>query len=264
MRWKVVGHVRSLVQSRDLVLVWTGRTIRARYQQSALGWLWAVVQPAATAAIFTVVFTRFVPVNTGSTPYLAFSFAAVVPWTFLGASLADMSASLVANMGLITKIYFPREILPIAAMCSRLMDFGVALVVLGVVLVLYDLPPSLPALLYLPVVVGIQVSLVLGIGMACAAANVFYRDTEPLLRLVVQIWFYASPVIYSMTAVPASMRTAYFMNPMAGIVESYRDILLKGVAPGHYLWLSAGAGVLSMWAGYLVFKRLESRFADVV
>ena len=159
---KTVRHVQTLVRSRHLVIMWTGRTIKGRYQQSALGWLWAVIQPAATAALFTVVFTYIVPVNTGNTPYLAFSFAAVVPWTFLAMSLSDMSASLVTNMGLITKIYFPREILPIAAMCSRLMDFGLAFVVLGVLLLLYDLPPSLSALLYLPVIVGIQ--LILGPG----------------------------------------------------------------------------------------------------
>ena len=134
------------MQSRNLVLVWAGRTIRARYQQSALGWLWAIVQPAATAALFTLVFTRIVPVNTGSTPYLAFSFTAVVPWTLLAVSLADMSTSLVANMGLITKVYFPREVLPIAAMLARLMDFALAFAVLGVLLLSYGLPPSPAAL----------------------------------------------------------------------------------------------------------------------
>ena len=264
MSGKLAGHVRTLVRSRGLVFVWTGRTIRARYQQTALGWLWAIIQPAATAALFTMVFTRIVPVNTGSTPYLAFSFAAVVPWTFMAVSLADMSASLVANMGLITKVYFPREVLPIAAMSARLMDFCLAFLVLGVVLVAYGLPPSLPALLYLPVVIAIQVSLVLGIGFASAAANVFYRDMEPLLRLIVQLWFYVSPVIYSVEAVPARFRDAYFINPMAGIVESYRDILLRGVAPGDYLWLSAGLGGASLLVGYVVFKTLERRFADVV
>jgi lipopolysaccharide transport system permease protein len=261
---KTVRHLQTLVRSRHLVIMWTGRTIKGRYQQSVLGWLWAVIQPAATAALFTVVFTYIVPVNTGHTPYLAFSFAAVVPWTFLAMSLSDMSASLVTNMGLITKIYFPREVLPIAAMCSRLMDFGLAFVVLGVLLLLYDLPPSLSALLYLPVIVGIQLTLVLGIGIACAAANVFYRDTEPLLRLVVQLWFYASPIIYSVSAVPIDVRPYYFVNPMAGIIEAYRDVLLRGVPPGAHLWVSGGMGVGGLVAGYVLFKRLESRFADVV
>ena len=107
-------------------------------------------------------------------------------------------------------------------------------------------------------------SLVLGIGLACAAVNVFYRDVDPLLRLVVQLWFYASPVIYSVAAVPAGVRGAYFVNPMAGIIESYRDILLRGVAPGDYLWLSAAMGAAGMVGGYVLFKALEGRFADVV
>jgi lipopolysaccharide transport system permease protein len=253
-----------LVASKELVYVWTARTTRARYQQSALGWLWAVAQPAATALLMTVVFTRLVPVDTGDIPYLAFSFAAVVPWTFLAVALADMSASLVANMGLITKVYFPREVLPLSAMGSRLLDFALSFAVLAVLLAAYRLPPSLSALAYLPLIALVQVALVAGLGLACAAANVFYRDTDPMLRLVVQLWFYASPVIYSMEAVPARLRGFYFLNPMAGVIEGYRDVMLRGVAPGVYLWASAAAAAAALIAGYWMFKRLESRFADVV
>jgi len=261
---RLAGQLAALVRARDLVFVWTARTTRARYQQSALGWLWAVAQPAATALLMTIVFTRIVPVDTGTIPYLAFSFAAVVPWTFLAVSLADMSASLVANMGLITKVYFPREVLPIAAMGSRLLDFALSFAVLAVLLAAYGLPPSGWALVYLPLIAVAQLSLVAGLGIACAAANVFYRDTDPLLRLVVQLWFYASPVIYSTDAVPGRLRAIYFLNPMAGILESYRDVLLRGSAPGGYLWVAALMGAASLLAGYWIFKALESRFADVV
>jgi lipopolysaccharide transport system permease protein len=245
-------------------MAWAGRTIRGRYQQSALGWLWAIIQPVATAAIFTIVFTRFVPVDTGSIPYLVFSYVAVVPWTLLAMSLPDMSVSLVQNMNLVTKIYFPREVLPIASMLARLMDFAIALSLLVVMLIYYRMPFSLQAISFLPVIIAIEIALILGIGIGCAAINVFYRDTDPLLRLIVQIWFYASPIIYSMAVVPSWFRDFYYLNPMAGVIEAYRDVLLRGVIPGNYLWPSAIASVIILIAGYWLFKRLENQFADIV
>jgi lipopolysaccharide transport system permease protein len=123
-------HSRNLFQARDLLWSWTARNIRARYQQSALGWLWAVIQPGAQVIIFSFIFTVLVPVNTGNIPYPVFSFVAVVPWTLMATSLTDMSQSLVANMNLITKIYFPREVLVVAAMLARLLDFGIAFIIL--------------------------------------------------------------------------------------------------------------------------------------
>jgi lipopolysaccharide transport system permease protein len=253
-----------LNKSRSLIWAWAGRIIRGRYQQSALGWLWAVVQPIATAAIFTIVFTYFVPVDTGKIPYLVFSYTAMVPWTLLAMSLTDMTLSLVQNMNLVTKIYFPREILPVASMLARLMDFAIALSFLAAMLVYYRRPVSIEAILYLPLIILIEMALILGIGIGCAAINVFYRDMDPLLRLVIQIWFYASPIIYSITVVPAWLRDYYFLNPMAGLIESYRDVLLKGTPPGSYLWPAAAFSLVVLIAGYWLFKHLENQFADIV
>lgn len=260
----MINHIRMLIKCRGLIWAWAVRIVRGRYQQSALGWLWAVVQPVATAAIFTVVFTRFVPVDTGSVPYLVFSYSAMVPWTLLSMSLTDMTVSLVQNMNLVTKIYFPREILPVASMLARLMDFAIALAFLFVMLFYYGMPVSPQAVMYLPLVFLIEVELILGIGIGCAAINIFYRDVDPLIRLVVQIWFYASPIIYPVTLVPARLRDLYYLNPMAGVIEGYRDILLKGVAPGPHLWTSAITALIVLIAGYWLFKRLENRFADIV
>lgn len=257
-------QISLLYKSRGLITAWTGRIIRARYQQSALGWLWAVIQPIATAAIFTVVFTYFVPVNTGTTPYLIFSFTSMVPWTLFSMSLTDMEMSLVQNMNLVTKIYFPREVLPIASMLARLMDFAIAFTFLVLMLFYYRMPFSLLAVAYLPVIFIIEIGLILGIGIGCAAANVFYRDTDPFLRVIIQIWFYASPIIYSVTVVPPRFRDFYFINPMAGIIESYRDVLLRGIPPGSYLWPSAIMALVLLVTGYWLFKRLENQFADIV
>jgi len=257
-------HSKSLFQARDLLWAWTTRNIQARYQQSALGWLWAIVQPGAQVIIFTLIFTRFVPIDTGSIPYPVFSFVAVTPWTFLAASLTDMSQALVANMNLVNKIYFPREVLPIAAMLARLLDFGVAVCLL-VLLMLYYRAPAYPAgWLFLPVILIIQLALILGLGLASAAANVFFRDVQSLLTLGLQVWFYACPIIYPATMVPEPIRPFYFLNPMAGVIEAYRDVLLNGRLPGNYLIISAGMALGIFVIGYWFFKRVEFQFADII
>jgi lipopolysaccharide transport system permease protein len=256
--------VDNLFPFKDFISAWTGRTIRGRYQQSALGWLWAIIQPAATVAIFTIIFTRIVRVDTGNIPYVIFSFVALVPWTLLSASLADMTISLVGNMSLVTKIYFPREVLPVSAMLARLMDFGVAASLIILLMLFFQVPVFPVGWLFLPVILAIQLALILGIGLAAAAANVFYRDVQSLLVLVVQLWFYASPIIYPVTMVPPQLHTIYFLNPMAGILESYRAVLLYHTLPGFYLLQAGVISFLILILGYWFFKRVEFLFADIV
>lgn len=260
----LVAGVAKLAQFRDLLWAWTARNVRARYQQSLLGWLWAIVQPVASVLIFTVIFTLFVPVNTGGVPYAVFSYAAMVPWTLLSLALTDMAGSLVYNMNLVTKIYFPREILPLAALLARLLDFAIAGVLLIVLLVAYRLPFHAAAWLCLPVVLLVQLALIAGLGLAFAALNVFYRDVQPFLALGLQLWFYASPIIYPVSAVPKWLLPVYYLNPMAGIIEAYRQIMLFGQVPGPYLWLSAALSLAILVGGYYLFKRVEFLFADLV
>lgn len=260
----MLSYTGDLYKARDLLWAWTGRNIRARYQQSSLGWLWAVIQPAAQVAIFSLIFTLFVPVDTGNIPYPVFSFVAVVPWTLLSASLSDMSQSLVVNMGLVTKIYFPREILPIAAMLARLMDFGVSVGLLLILMLFYQVSLVPAGLLFLPLILVIQLTLILGLGLASAAGNVFFRDVQSLLALTLQVWFYASPIIYPVTMVPEYLRPYYYLNPMAGVIEAYRDVLLNGQAPGAYLIPSAAMSLVIFLIGYWFFKRVEFQFADIV
>lgn len=260
----MLDHIKELVGTRDLLWAWTGRNLRARYQQSILGWLWAIVQPGAQAIIFTVVFTFFVRVQTGGTPYILFSYVAIVFWTFFSLSLSDMTGSLVANMNLVTKIYFPRELLPMAAMLARLADLGIALLLLVALMVYYNCFVLSVAWLCLPGILALQILLTTGLGFACAAANVFYRDVQAALALGVQLWFYASPIIYPVTVVPESMRTFYFLNPMTGIIEAYREVLLYGRAPGSYLATSAAISLLVFVVGYHLFKRIEFQISDVI
>lgn len=260
----MIAQRRQAFKMYDLIWAWTVRTLRGRYQQSALGWLWAIVQPVATVAIFTVVFTRIVRVDTAGVPYILFSYAAVVPWTLLATALPDMAMSLVQNMNLVGKIYFPREALPIAAMLARLADFAISFVVLAGLLLIYRVPLSLPGLLFLALVLVIQVLLILGLGIGAAAMNVFYRDVDPLLKLLIQVWFYASPVLYPVSLVPEQWRWLYFLNPMSGIIAAYRDVLIYGKMPGDYLIPAAVISVLIFVLGYWFFKRVEFQFADIV
>jgi lipopolysaccharide transport system permease protein len=260
----MLTQAQQLVKTRDLIWAWTVRTLRGRYQQSALGWLWAIVQPVATVAIFALVFTRILPVETGGVAYILFSYAAVVPWTLLSTSLTDMATSLVQNMNLVGKIYFPREALPIAALLARFADFGISFVLLAILLVIYQIPISLIGLSFLPLILLIQLALLLGLGIGSAALNVFYRDVDPLLRLVIQVWFYASPILYPVSLVPEQWRWVYFLNPMAGIIAAYRDVLIYNTLPGDYLLPSALISFAILALGYWYFKRVEFQFADII
>jgi len=254
----------NLFNTKDILLQWTTRNIRARYQQSLLGWFWAVVQPTAQVAIFTFVFTLIVPINTGLVPYVVFSYVAMVPWTFFSSGLVDMSNALVDNMSLVNKIYFPREVLPVAAMLARLMDFGVAGILAVIMMIIYQVPIYLLGWIILPVILLIQIVLMLGIGLAAAAANVFLRDVRSLMLLALQLWFYASPIIYPVTLVSDELLPFYYLNPMNGIIESYRDVLLRQQMPGSYLLPAAILSLVMFTLGYWFFKRVEFQFADIV
>ncbi len=227
--------LNNLYTHRDLLISWSIRTIRARYQQSILGILWAVIQPAATVLVFAIVFTYFIHIDTRGLPYIVFSFTALVPWTLFTSSITDMVDSLVSNINLVNKIYFPREILPIAALLSRVLDFGIAFVLLIFLIIIYRLPFLSINLLYFPLVFGIQIALTIGIGLVGAALNVFFRDIRHIFVLLLQLWLYATPIIYPVSLVPKQLQKFYFLNPLAGIIESYREIFLYGNPPVVFL-----------------------------
>jgi lipopolysaccharide transport system permease protein len=254
----------GIFHSIDLLQEWTSRNIRARYQQSVLGWFWAILQPTAQVAIYTIVFTYIIRVDTGNVPYVVFSYIAMIPWTLFSTSLTDMSNSLVDNITLVNKIYFPREVLPVAALLARLMDFAVAAILLIILMVIYKVQIFFLGLLVLPVILIIQLGLMLGIGLATAAANVFIRDIRSLMILALQIWFYASPILYPVSFIPEGWRWLYFLNPMAGIITAYRDVLVYNQLPGDYLLPSVVISLIILLTGYWFFKRVEFQFADIV
>jgi len=154
--------------------------------------------------------------------------------------------------------------LPISVLLARLVDFGISFILLAVLVIVYQRPISLIGLLYLPLILGIQLALIMGLGIGSAALNVFYRDVDPLLKLGIQIWFYGSPILYPISLVPAQWQWLYFLNPMAGIIQSYRDILIDDVVPGSYLLPSAIVSLVIFILGYWFFKRVEFQFADII
>jgi len=257
-------HLANLYHYRDLLWLWTGREVRVRYKQSALGAAWAVIQPLALTLIFTLVFSRLIQVDTGGVPYPVFAYSALVPWTFFATSLAFAIPSLVNNLNLVGKIYFPREILPLANIGAALLDFAIAGLVFVGMMLIYQIPLTLNVLWVVPLLV-IQIMLTVGITLMGAALIVFFRDVRFLIPLLTQIWMYASPVIYPATLVPAQWQTLYFLNPMAGIIAGYRSALVLGETPNlPALMLATLVSVVLLLIGYATFKRSEPLFADLI
>ncbi|MGB3715258.1 MAG: ABC transporter permease [Candidatus Promineifilaceae bacterium] len=259
-----MNHVTNLFNYRDLLWMWTLREVRIRYKQSAIGGLWAILQPLSLMLIFTFVFSLIARVPSVEVPYPVFSYVALVPWTFLTTSLSFAVPSLVSNMNLVTKIYFPREILPIASVSAAFLDAMIASLLLFVMMVVYKISLSV-TLIWVPLIVLIQVLLILGIAFLLSALNVFYRDIRFVIPLATQLWLYASPVIYPISLVPEQFLPIYMLNPMAGIIESYRRVILLGVNPvWSHLGISAAISAVLFVSGYAYFKRSENLFADLI
>jgi lipopolysaccharide transport system permease protein len=260
----MLGHLRRLVGSRELVLSLARREIKIRYKQSLLGASWAILQPAAMTVIFTVVFSHFARIDTGSIPYPIFVYAALLPWTFFANSLSFGVPSIVNNMNLVTKIYFPREAFPLAAIAACFVDFLVGAVLFAGLMVYYRFGLSAQAL-WLPAVIGVEVMLALAVCLFLSAINVFFRDIRFAIPLLVQVWMFASPVVYPVSLVPERVRAFYLLNPMAGVVDSFRRVLLEASAPRLAPLMLAGLGAaILLVVSYASFKRLEMRFADVI
>ena len=244
--------------------MWTVREIKIRYKQSILGAAWAVLQPLSLTVIFTIVFSYFARVPTGDTPYAVFAYTALLPWTLFNTAISFAVPSLVVNMSLVTKIYFPKEILPLASIGAALLDFFVGVFVFLGLLIFFQLP-LFSSLVWLPVILLVQILLMVGVSLFAAAVNVFFRDIRFVIPLILQIWLYASPVIYPSSLVPENYKWIYMINPMVGLLDGYRKIMLDGEPPFTTefiisIWLS----VLSLVLGYWMFKESEPQFADII
>lgn len=257
-------YLKTLFEYRELMYNLAMREIKARYKQTVLGASWAVLQPLALMVIFTVVFSYFTRLPSDGIPYPLFAYAALLPWTFFAGSLARGVGSLVANQALVRKIYFPREIMPLAAVAAGFVDFAIAAVLFIGMFIYYGVPLTGNALFLVPILV-IQVTFVLGIVLLLAPLNVFYRDIGHVLPLLIQVWMFASPIIYPLSMVPERFRGIYALNPMVGIIDGYRKTLIQGLPPDFAALQSAAVvAAVCFLGGIVLFKRLEFKLADVI
>lgn len=259
---RLMTYLRELYQHRDLLVLWTLRDVKVRYKQSFLGVAWALLQPVAIMVVFTLIFSLITHVPSDGFPYPIFSYSALLPWTFLSTSLTVAIPSLVNNTNLVTKTYFPREVLPIAGVAASLVDFGIASVVFVGMMIIYRVGVA-PSIVLVPLILVVQVALVLGVALWASALNVFYRDIRFILPLGIQVWMYLTPVIYPVSVVPERFRFLYMLNPMASIVDGYRQAVLYGRAPNlGYFGLASIVSMLVLVFGYRYFKSAELQFAD--
>lgn len=260
----MLTHVRELISYRELLWSWIVRDVKVRYKQSVLGIAWAIIQPLSATLLFALIFSRFIRVPTDGIPYPVFYYSALLPWTFFSSAISFGVPSLINNMNLVTKIYFPREILPFAAVAACFVDFLIASLVFVGMMIIYQVPVG-PSILLVPAVLLVQIVLTLGIVLLGSALMVFYRDVRFIVTLGLQLWMYATPIIYRVSMVPPRLRDLYMLNPMAGIIEAYRAILLRTEFPEarHLLVATALSGVLFVVA-FWYFKRAEAEFADVI
>ncbi|MCA9051030.1 MAG: ABC transporter permease [Planctomycetaceae bacterium] len=252
-----VWHYRDLLQ----LLVW--RDVSARYRQSFLGISWAIFRPLLTALIYTLVFSVFVKVQT-DVPYPLFAFAALIPWMYFSAALSSVTTSVAAAGGLLTKVYFPRLVLPIAAAGPGLIEVGIQLIIVAGLMAVYRYPPT-SAVVFLPIFVGLTVLTAFAFGVWLTALNVKYRDVGMAVPFFLQIWMYLCPIVYPLSLVPERFRQVYSLNPMVGVIEGFRWSLIGSASPEWTsVGLSAGVLFILLISGLYFFRRTESAFADVI
>lgn len=258
--------LRQLWAYRELLYFLTWRDILVRYKQAVLGVAWAVLQPLLTMVVFTVVFNRVLGVKspTSSVPYEVFSFAGLLPWQFFAGALSRSGVSLVSNANLLTKVYFPRLVIPISAVLAGLVDFALSFLVLAGLMGAYRVAPTWNAF-FIPLFVLLAFAIALGVSLWLCSLNVLYRDVQYVIPFLVQLWMFVSPVIYPLSSVTnEKLRVLFTLNPMTGVVDGFRWALLGQEPPGISLWVSLGVTVLVLWGGLFYFKRMERVFADVV
>jgi lipopolysaccharide transport system permease protein len=215
------------------------REIKVRYKQTLVGAAWAVIQPLSLMLLFTVIFSHFVHMPSDGIPYPIFSFSALLPWTFFSTALSFSVSSLVGNANLITKVYFPREIFPLASVLSAAIDYGIGMAVFIGMMILYRVPFTVTFLYLFPLLI-VQIIFTIAIALFFAALNVYYRDVRNALPLIIQLWMFASPIIYPISVVPDSYRAFYLLNPMAVLIDGYRKAILQGTTPSlPYLVVAA-------------------------
>jgi lipopolysaccharide transport system permease protein len=261
--WRLNLNLREVWNARELAYSFAVKDLAVRYKQTFFGVAWAILQPLIAALVFTVVFGRFAHLPTDGLPYVVFAFSGMTVWLYFSSSVAAAGQSLVENRDLVTKVYFPRFIAPLAAVVPALVALGISLVLLALIMAVEQTAPGFPIVL-LPVWILAAVLVSLGMGLWLSALNVKYRDVKHVLPFLLQLWLFASPVGYSSSLVTGDWRYAYALNPMVGVLEGFRWSVAGASAPGLWLLPSLGVGVVLLLTGTVYFRRVEQHFADVI
>jgi len=257
-------NARELWEYRELLYFLIWRDLKVRYKQTALGVGWAVIQPVVAMVIFSLIFGRFAKLPSEGLPYPVFVYAGLLPWNYFAASLSGASGSIVGNTNLITKVFFPRLLIPLGSVATPAVDFFIALLVLVGLMFGYGISPDWH-LVFLPFFLLMALLTSLGIGLWLATVNVRYRDVPYVIPFMTQIWMYASPIIYPVTLLPSKWQWVLSLNPLTGVIEGFRWSLLGQQRPALLVLLvSAGVGVALTVSGLAYFRRVERGFADIL
>jgi len=262
-RWREVP-LGEMWDYRELLYFFVWRDIKIRYKQTAIGAAWAVLQPFLTMLVFSLFFGKLAHIPSEGLPYPVFYYSALLPWMYFAAALQNATNTIVENQRLITKVYFPRLILPFSSVLSGLVDFAISFLMFVLMMIYYGIRPS-AAMLWLPVFLLLTVLTALGVGLWLAALNAIYRDVRYVLPFLVQFWMFASPVAYPSSLVPEKWRWLYGLNPMEGVIEGFRWSLAgQGQPPGHLIFVSAGVVAAVLLSSVAYFQKMETTIADVV
>jgi lipopolysaccharide transport system permease protein len=256
-------ELSDLLHYRDLLYFLTRRDLAVRYKQTVLGVLWAILQPLLTMIVFSVFLGRLAGVPSDGVPYPVFAYLGLLPWTYFSSAVTRGATSLVAHANLLGKVYFPRVLIPLSASLSALVDFAIAAVILVGIMLYFDMFPAPGSILLLPLAL-LTALLSLGVGMWLAALNVRYRDVQHATPFLMQIWMFATPVVYPNSIVPESYRAWFHLNPMAGIIAAYRSAVLGTTIDWQGLSISGAMTLLFLGLGVWQFRRMDRFFADVV
>ncbi len=261
-RWRLFDF-KELRQYRDLFFFLTWRNIKVLYAQTILGFFWALLVPAIQIVIFTIVFGRVANVFTDGIPYILFSTVAIIPWTFISQTMGQSSLSLVDNQALLGKVYFPRILFPITPIFSRLIDFGISLILLIGIMIYYKILPSINILL-LPIFLIQMFMVPAAFGIFLSALAIRFRDVKIAMQFLLRMFIYSAPIVYSATNIPEPYRLIYSLNPIVGVIEGFRFTLLGIDVPWYYLAMSFGSSLIFFIVAALYFHRMEHVFVDVI
>lgn len=260
--WRIINW-RELWEYRELLYFFIWRDIKVRYKQTALGAAWAIIQPFFTMVVFSLFFGHLARLPSDGLPYPIFYYTALLPWMYFANALSSVTNTIVENQRVITKVYFPRIILPVSVVFSGLVDFGIAFTVLLGMMLFYKTFPTV-AILTMPLFLLLAVVTALGVGLWLAALNAIYRDVRYVVPFIIQFWMFASPVAYSSSLIPEKWRVLYGLNPMAGVIEGFRWAVLGQGHPPALLGVSVAAVLLVFAGGLFYFRKMEGTIADVV